>query len=88
MTWCAQVEAENGELHAELAKCVPTAEAAEEVDALRELLAEREAQLMQMSRRLSDVVSDGDAYGRGPPRRESFLDRFNMAGKGLMAPGA
>ena len=84
-----EVEGENSELRAELAKSVPTADAAEEVDTLREVLAEREAQLLAMSRRLSDVLDGDGQYGGGrPARRDSFLDRFHMGGKSLMAPGA
>ena len=80
------VESENNELRAELVKSVPSSDAAEEADALREVLTEREAQLLAMSRRLSDVL-EGDALSQRPTRRDSILDRFNMTGKSLMAPG-
>jgi len=52
-----EAEAENGELRSELERAAPLAnEAEEEVGTLRELLAERESQLLAMSRRLSEAL--------------------------------
>ena len=89
-------EAENRELRGELeTNYVPAAQAADEVDALKELLNEREAQLLALSRRLSEALEgNNENYPRAPGsggRRESmsFLDRFNLNGKGsLLASGA
>ena len=91
------VQAENSELRAELDKSVDPEEAAEqaaEVAALRELLVEREQQVLSLSRRLSDAFEGGPeppGRGRSPGgmRRESFLERFNLGGpKGLLASSA
>lgn len=77
-------EAENTELRAELQKSVSSEEAEEEIQALRELLVEREKQLLSMSRRLQDV---GDGYGGSPAamRRDSFLDRIGSSMKTHLA---
>ena len=95
-----EAEGENGELRAELAKALDHSEAAAEqgaeLDALRELLAEREAQIVSLSRRLSDAAfaepDDRRLSGGGglPNRRESFLERFNLGGnnRSLLASGA
>ena len=63
--------------------------------ARKELLNEREAQLLALSRRLSEALEgNNENYPRAPGsggRRESmsFLDRFNLNGKGsLLASGA
>jgi chromosome segregation ATPase len=70
-----EAEHENKTLREELGKSIhQTDEAAEEeVTALRELLEEREAQLMAMSHRLSDALSSNAENTR---RRDSFIDRL------------
>ena len=60
-----EAETENGELRTALAASTETAEEAkaseEKAESLRELLAERESQLLSMSRRLSDVLEAREA---------------------------
>ena len=68
------LEKENDNLREELSKSV-SVDADEEITVLRELLAEREGQLVSLTQRLADTT--------GPPttsaaRRESILDRLGM----------
>ena len=96
-----EVEGENAELRAELAKSVDPAEAEAENATLREMLEEREKQVLAMSRRLSEALADDHdkqerrtsggfpmATGSVPgARRDSFLDRFGLTSRTL-ASGA
>lgn len=69
----AEADGENEQLREELSKSMTSTDAEEEVTALRELLEERESQLMTMSHRLSDVLSGNSENTR---RRDSFIDRL------------
>ena len=60
-----EAEDENTKLRAELAQSIDPAEAAREMEGLRDLLAEREAQLMAMSRRLQDALENGENHAGG-----------------------
>ena len=81
-----EAETENHELREQLVGAVDAKAAEEESSTLRELLAEREGQLLVMSRRLSDAL-DGI-----PERRHSsssdFLHRFGLAGSRGIGAGA
>ena len=69
----AEAEAENEQLREELSKSMTSSDTEAEVTALRELLEERESQLMTMSHRLSDVLGGNAENTR---RRDSFMDRL------------
>jgi len=84
-------EQENEELRGELAKTLQTeessAEALEEVSTLRELLAEREAQVASMSQKLADAHG-GNVLSSSAARRESLLDRFGLSAKSYSSSAA
>lgn len=97
-----EAETENGELRQELGKSVDHEELVEkqqaQLEALQEvlhereeLLHEREAQILALSRRLSEsnaFEAEVGGGGRGG-RRDSFLERFHLGGpKSLLASGA
>lgn len=71
-----EAEGENSELRKELSTAINPQEAEEEITALRELLTERESQLMSLSRRLADFE-----HGSPEGRRHSFLDRLGASMK-------
>ena len=89
----SQAESENEGLRTELEKTIghaaDNAAQAEENEGLRDMLTEREAQIMSLSRRLSEAI-DGENYPRGT-RRDSFFDQFrgiNPLGPKSLASGA
>ena len=89
-----EAENENEGLRTELEKTIGQAAdnhaQAEENETLRDLLTEREAQIMSLSRRLSEAIDGGENYPRGV-RRDSFFDQFrgiNPLGPKSLASGA
>ena len=89
-----EAESENEGLRTELEKTIGQAAdnhaQAEENETLRDLLTEREAQIMSLSRRLSEAIDGGENYPRGV-RRDSFFDQFrgiNPLGPKSLASGA
>ena len=88
-----EAEGENGELRAHLSKSQVEAE---EVEALREMLQERENQIVTLSRRLSEALAGHDENLdvrrlSGGRARDSLLDRLgmgSMGSKALLASGA
>jgi len=86
-TLCAKLDGENEEMRAELEKTVhndgQTAELEEEVTTLRELLEQREQQLMSMTQRLAEGgLSSGSSASA---RRDSLLDRLGIGHKASSA---
>ena len=79
-----EAEGENHELREQLEGAVDAKAAEEESSTLRELLAEREGQLLVMSRRLSDAL-DGVPERRHSGMPSDFLHRFGLTGKGIGA---
>ena len=82
-----EAETENEQLRSELEKSLAhgeaAAEAEEEVAALKELLNERESQLVALSRRMTDVLEERDAMSSPQAmRRDSFFNRLPFATKG------
>ena len=61
-----------------------------QLEALQEVLQEREAQILSLSRRLSESSAFEPEVGAGRGgRRDSFLERFHLgAPRSLLASGA